>query len=122
MRIARRLGPHGEFVTELVVELTQRRRGYVDVRTQELVDAGSRKAAKKDMENPDFRFRGGCTLLIDPVSSSLRYVIKKHSVLDDEKLNEQRAFLEPGEDDLGVTYTGSKVRFDTNEKFAMLHR
>ena len=45
------------------------------------------------MPEPDFIFHGGCTLLIDPGSQRVRYVIEK-SILDDERLDRQRKYLE----------------------------
>ncbi|HZD04978.1 MAG TPA: hypothetical protein VE173_08665, partial [Longimicrobiales bacterium] len=48
VRPARRIGPDGQFLTELVVEITQARR-------------------EPGLRSGTFRFRGGCTLLFDPV-------------------------------------------------------
>lgn len=132
VRIARRLGPRGEFVTELVVEITQRRRGYLDEEKQEQVDTRAVEIFARDNNGvilrerseytPDFRFRGGCTLLLDPEAGAIRHVIKKNSILDEARLAEQRRFLMPGDNDLGVTYRGVTKRFSTDETFAMLHK
>lgn len=40
VRPARRIGPDGQTIEELVIEITQRRRGYYDPETQRKVDAG----------------------------------------------------------------------------------
>lgn len=133
VRIARRLGIRGDFITELVVEITQRRRGYVEPEKQTLVDnhqvdifaydaQGNKTSKELDEYKPDFRFRGGCTLLLDPDTGQIRYAIKKRSILDNELLDEQRRFLMPGDNNLGVTYTGEKTRFESDETFALLHR
>ena len=87
VRPARRVGPEGQAVTELVVEMTQRRRGYYDPQIQDKVDRGKIKPPK-----PDFIFRGGCTLLIDPDTAKVRYCIYKR-IRSKNRLNRMRRFL-----------------------------
>ena len=60
VRTTRRSGPDGQDVRQLVIEVTQRRRGYFDPKRQKLVDAGKAPRGKGD-----FVFRGGATLIID---------------------------------------------------------
>ena len=43
VRQAWRVGPDGRFLTELVVDVTQRRRGYYNIETQAQVDEGNRR-------------------------------------------------------------------------------
>jgi len=87
VRPARRVGPEGQTVTELVVEMTQRRRGYYNPKIQDKVDRGKIKPRK-----PDFVFRGGCTLLIDPDTTEVRYCIYKR-ILSKNRLDRMRKFL-----------------------------
>jgi len=86
-RPARRVGPEGQTVTELVVEMTQRRRGYYDPEVQEEVDRGEIEPPK-----PDFIYRGGCTLLIDPETAKVRYCIYKR-ILSKNRMDRMRRFL-----------------------------
>lgn len=131
VRPSRRIGPDGQTVTELVVEITQRRRGYYDPKIQNQVDNGeiSRK--------PDFFFRGGCTLLIDPDTAKVRYCIYKR-ITSDNRLNRMRKFLTEYErPSLHSTYFGdSRKKYFKRltsqrkgleeeielEPFALLHR
>ena len=133
VRPARRTGPKGQHLTELVVEMTQARRGYYDSETQDKVD--SRTIEIK--EPPDFIFRGGCTLLIDPETAEVRYCIFKR-ILSKNRLDRMRRFLLGDETpSLRATYFGDsrKAYFQRLiapqmgleegigvEPFALLHR
>ena len=68
MRPARRLGPDGQTLTDLVIEITQRRHGYMNEDLQKRVDRG-------ELAPPphDFWFRGGCTVLVDLDHGEVRY-------------------------------------------------
>jgi hypothetical protein len=101
VRPARRIGPDGQTITDLVVELTQRRRGYYDVKVQSAVDSGEMKPPK-----PDFIYRGGCTLLVDLRTADVRHCIYKR-ILSKARLDRMRSFL-LGNDEpsLYATYVG----------------
>jgi hypothetical protein len=119
VRPARRIGLNGDSRTDLVIEITQRRHGYIDPEIQARIDASDGK-----MEPPphDFWFRGGSTTLIDLETREVRYCIGK-SILNEGRLDRQRRFVSGDTDgSLGATYFGDpKVRGDA-EPFAMLHR
>ena len=67
-----------------------------------------------------FRFRGGCTLLVDAGTGKVRYSIKKP--LDDARRERQRRYvLEQANESLTATYFGSLIA-EGREPFAMLHR
>ena len=51
--------------TDLVIEVTQRRRGYFDPDEQESADRGPAFDPEQD---GDFKYRAGCTILIDPTT------------------------------------------------------
>ena len=146
VRPARRVGPDGQFVTELVIEIVQRRPGYFDDQKQQQADRdwregkygkrpvsdsskrqGHEQAAPREeaqpqpeMEPPDFWFRGGCTLLVNVETGKIRYCIRK-SVLSNDRLNRQREFLgDPPTTSLRATYFGDCE--SGREPFAMLHR
>jgi hypothetical protein len=132
VRPSRRIGPDGQTVTELVVEMTQRRRGYLDKKIQKEVDEG-----KRENEPPDFIFRSGCTLLIDLESGSVKYVISK-GLLDEKRLEKVRRYLDfDGSYPIREMYFGdprgeyfkSLIESEKDEKrtqhfepFAILHR
>ena len=114
MRTTRRSGPDGQDVRQLVIEVTQRRRGYFDPERQKTVDTGKPPAPSV---RGDFLFRGGATLIIDLRENRLRYVIRK-SITDEKRLNEQREMLSR-HDGFGFTYLGDQ---GAREPFAVAHR
>jgi len=130
VRPARRVGPDGENVPVLVVEMTQRRHGYFDPKVQEKADRGEPK-----LPEADFVFRGGCTLLVDP-DATVRYCIYKN-IRNNHRLHRLRQFLTGDDnpslratyfDELGRKYQkAAKQREDLTgrldlEPLALLHR
>jgi hypothetical protein len=92
-----------------VIELTQR--------IPEFVDSDGPTAADTE---PDYYFRGGCTLVVDAETGKVRYSVKKR--LDEERRERQRRYLvDEGNETLAATYFGG-VGKEHNEPFAMLHR
>lgn len=91
-RVARRTGPDGQDVQQLVVQLLQKRRGYFSDADQALATAGDRAALGDRWARPDFWFRGGATIHIDLRDGRLRRVIRKR-IDNDRRLAEERAFL-----------------------------
>jgi len=111
---ARRVGPDGQLIVNLVVELTQRRRGFHDPDRQARADRGLDASAIGD-----FVFRGGSTLVFDLETAEPRYIIRK-SVLSEARLRCRREQLAgSGWSSLRATYFG---RSDGGEPFALLHR
>jgi hypothetical protein len=96
VRPARRVGPDGTMLSDLVVEITQTFRP----------DEGG-------------RFRGGCTLLIDLKTHQVRYFIRK-KVDSEARLLEQQNFGITLSDPLRATYFTDPER--GLEPFALLHR
>lgn len=90
VRPARRIGPDGQTVTDLVIEVTQSRLGYFSLKKQQEVESG-----KKPPVDPDFVLRGGCTLLIDLETGEAKYCVYKR-VLSDNRLNRMREYLKMG--------------------------
>jgi hypothetical protein len=114
-RIARRQGPNGETLEQLVVQIVQRRRGYLSISDQLLADAGERDKLGAGWDTPDFWFRGGSTLLVDLRDGTLRRIIRKR-IDSEDRLADQRVFL--GGDARALT-SGSN---GTTEPFAFIHR
>lgn len=121
VRFAQRTGSKGQVVTDLVVEITQRRRGYFDKRTQEKADSG--KIPPAQMEEPDFIYRSGCTLLIDRSELMVRRVMRTPgTIADNEELDRVRRFLTEGELEPANAFDGPRRMLDAREPFALLHR
>lgn len=123
VRWSSRESPDGDVVTDLIVEITQTRMGYFDEALQRKADKG--EPLGKDAKSQSFKFRGGCTLIIDPETAVIRYVIKK-DVEDQERLRRQRAYRSGGSA-LGLhsTYESCHaLREDEigEEPFGLLHK
>ena len=118
VRVARRTRRDGEQMTDLVVEILQRRRGYLDEKKQAEIER--RKRPLPASEKGDFTMLGGCTLLIDPATSRVRYAITKH-ILSDARLRGQRSYLSGEDPSLRALYLGA-ARDRRDEPFALLHR
>jgi hypothetical protein len=103
VRPARRTGPDFQTLLELVIEVTQRRRGYLDPEKQAQVDGGTLTLPPE----PDFILRGGCTFLVDPESGNVRYCIYK-DIMSENRLKRMRDFIRNSfEGSLYVTYFGN---------------
>jgi hypothetical protein len=116
----------GSARTDLVIEVTQRRRGYFDPELQTQADACADGA---EPPSHDFVYRAGCTVLIDPMTAEVRRVIRtRGSIADDGELERVRCFV-TGENgasgnafDAGLA--ASLVRESAaprDEPFALLH-
>jgi hypothetical protein len=114
VRPTRRIGPDGDDLPQLVVEVTQSRRGFSTSQLQQQADETG-LASKK----ADFVFRGGCTLIVDLHTRQVRYIIRK-DIDSNKRLESQRKYLFEAEaESLGATYFGMSSR---SEPFAFLHR
>lgn len=115
VRTTRRAGPDGQDIRQLVVEVTQRRQGYLDADEQNSADAAPTRRRARPPRG-DFVFRGGATMIFDLRDNKLRYLIRK-SIDDEERLNRHREhILEPSS--AAFTYN----RGSSAEPFALLHR
>jgi hypothetical protein len=118
VRVARRILPDGSPRADLVIEVTQRRRGYLDPRVQARAD----KELPWDAQPPpDFWFRGGCTLIVDAADGEVRYAVRKR-VQSNARLDAQRKFLAGSvSEGLAATYFGHGNALASREPFAFLH-
>jgi hypothetical protein len=116
VRVSRRQGPDGQELHQLVVQITQKRRGYFDTDRQREVDA----ADPRHVEDapPDFWFRGGATVLVDLRDGRLRRVIRKR-IDKKERLDRERAFRMGGVEILAMARRDSEL---PREPFAFMHR
>lgn len=71
---------------------------------------------------PDFKYRAGCTLLIDPERTQIKRVVRTPgTVADDGELNRMRNYLLRGLDPPNAfAGVGERLR-PTAEPFAFLH-
>lgn len=116
VRPTRRVGPDGQFLADVVIEVTQRRPGYFDADVQTRVENGQITPPP-----PDFWFRGGATLIVDLDTGTVRYSVAKN-IWSDKRLARQRDYLGGHTDNsLRAMYFG-RLKQDTREPFAFLHR
>jgi hypothetical protein len=114
VRLARRVGPDGRDLPQLVIEITQSRQGFRDPEKQRRADLGETSEARAD-----FLFRGGCTLVVDVNTGEVRYCIRK-DISSARRLAAQRQFLfELIPESLAATYYGLD---GCDEPLAFLHR
>jgi hypothetical protein len=113
VRRCRRIASNGQERIDVLVEVIQRRAGYLDPADQSKADAGTPPA-----DGPDFVFRGGATLIVDPRAGRIRYAIRK-SVTSAARLEENRAFQSGSGAALGLR--GNYFRGNGSNPFALLH-
>lgn len=119
VRTALRRSPRGGSTTDLVVEITQRRRGYFDADKQKVLDTPGNPEPNDD---GDFLYRAGCTLLINPANMEVRRVIRTPgTIADDRQLGRVRRFLTEGGLEPGNAFDFARKVMSAREPFALLH-
>lgn len=116
----------GSYRTDIVVEVTQSRKGYFDPEVQKQRDNGE----ALDAGNEDFVYRAGCTLVIDSSTQEIRHVIRTPGTIsDDRELNNLRNFLTGNDGSIGNAFDAglqSNSRHEPaatrDEPFAILHQ
>jgi len=119
VRTAMKQGALGWPEQHMVVVLTQWRAGFFDKGKQQAMDQVPNSAHHLER---DFRYRAGCTLLIDPEEMQIRRVIRTpQTVADDNGLDHMRAYLLGGLTPPNA-FAGVAARFgESAEPFALLH-
>jgi len=98
-----RIYPDGRTKTELLILITQR-----ETRSLGMASATAAAAAEADGEQQlSYRFRGGCTLLVDPISGEVSYCIVKR-ISADTRPTLQEAFLRQR---LSIEGLGARARY-----------
>lgn len=130
LRGARRVAPDGKSLNQVIISITQKRTVPIDKNLD--WDKFSKLSDKEKDDVQQFKFRGGCTLILDLQDLSLRYVIKKtiddevdnkgKFVAENERLKRQREYRTAGDAaSLRATYFGKAGNDEIDEPFAMLH-
>lgn len=100
VRPTQRIGPDGEQLNDMVIEITQR----------------------WWPENSEEFFRGGCTIIWDRLNETARYVISKR-VGHPERTKSETAFRAEARETAAISgYVSGAALADANEPFALLHR
>ena len=122
VRTTQRRTQRGSIVSDLVVEIVQRRRGYLDEAVQTQKDRMDPMKFAKD-DDGDFKYRAGCTLIINAATLTIRRIIKTPgTIVDDRQLARQRAFMTGGRLQEGANaFDSPKELLNNREPFAMLH-
>lgn len=127
VRPALRRSVNGSVRPDLVVEITQRRRGYFNPAEQREMDKSKNELSPR--KKGDFMYRGGCTIFIDPATQEIRRVIRTMGTISDNAELERVRRFRAGETEtsgnafdaglfpsLRVASAGLR-----NEPFALLH-
>lgn len=119
VRTALRRDRRGRQSPDVVIEITQRRRGYFDQNQQAAKDNG---APLSEDEKGDFLYRAGCTLLMDPIRMEIRRVIRTPGAIDSEtELERLREHLLGGGLEPTNAFAGPMAVLNAREPFALLH-
>jgi hypothetical protein len=136
VRTALRRDARGAIITDLVVELTQRRGGYFKKEDQKKAEqqphpkkVKTRREAKKFNPMPDFKYRAGCTIVIDTTNNVFRHIIRtRGDVADENEFDQLRKFLTGDADPSASAFAGTRgsslreAQPGLYEPFALLHR
>ncbi|WP_425619294.1 hypothetical protein NA78x_003032 [Anatilimnocola sp. NA78] len=110
-----RLGPDGQHLQDLVIEIVQRRKVMLEPEDQQQLESG--ELPYSDAEEY-FYFRGGCTLIVDGRSGAIRYAVRK-AVNNEQRLADERSFRRnPTNMRLAMTY----FEGDDRSPFRLLHQ
>lgn len=129
VRPALRRTVNGGVRTDLVIEITQRRRGYFDPDEQRAQDEAAAVAGQAPPK-ADFTYRAGCTILIDPRTAEVRRVIRTQgTIASDRELARVRRFLVGDAGVVGNAFDAGLPESQRRERavshdepFALLHR
>ena len=112
----------GSFTTDIVIEVTQRRRGYFDPKVQEEKD----KNGVTPGEEADFTYRAGCTIIINPTNQEIRRIIRTpDTIRSNRELSRLRDFIMGDDGVVGNSFNAGFIaehESNRDEPFYMLHK
>jgi hypothetical protein len=114
----------GNMSTDLVVEVTQRRAGFLDKADQRAADRGGTRwtSGNRSLKKKDFTFRRGCTLIIDVNNGVLRRIISTvGDVTNETELDHMRRYLTSDAMEPPNAFARAVTSFASREPFALLH-
>lgn len=118
LRVARRLAPDGQSITELIATIVQRRPMRFGDGDPECLKTWN----DKDEANADAWFYGGCTLLIDIATGQVRYCVGKY-INSKTRWSRQLKFQKNAiASSMGAMYYGRRSVNAGDEPFAAMHR
>jgi hypothetical protein len=119
VRTAMKRGALGFAEPHMVVVVTQWRAGFFDRKTQEARD---KAPGAWDSKDRDFKYRAGCTLLIDPEEMRIRRVIRTPgNVANGDELDRMRRYLLDGLSPPNAFAQIAERLGGSAEPFALLH-
>jgi len=122
VRTALRRGSKTNLVPDLVIEITQRRRGFFDIEDQKKADAGQPIKGRRK-ESCDFWFRRGCTLVVNQRARLVRWMARTHGdICDDGEMERVRSFLLGSTVDELDAFVGPIGPHRLTNQFAAVHR
>lgn len=124
LRQARRVGPDGDALNQVIISITQKRE-VPKAEWSKFIegnDAMLKNINLADNAEETITFRGGSTMIIDLDTHKLKFCINKLMV-DPERLKEQVIYQKGTSDDsLHATYFSKIMTKDNPEPLSMLHR
>ena len=122
VRTALRRGSKTNLVPDLVIEITQRRRGFFNMDDQKKADAGDPIKGRRK-ESCDFWFRRGCTLVVNQRARLVRWMAKTPGdICDDAEMDKVRSFLLGSTVDELDAFVGPIGPHKLTNQFAIVHR
>jgi hypothetical protein len=124
VRTAIRRNLRGRLVTDLVIEITQRRAGFATETEQSEYDTGETPftSGSRSARKALFNFRRGCTLIIDPERAEIRRIIcTPGNVRDNAELDRVRRFIVGGGLQPANAFAEPLAIMEREEPFAFLH-
>jgi hypothetical protein len=119
VRTAMKRGVLGFPEPHMVVVVTQWRAGFFDRKTQKARD---KTPGAWDSEDRDFKYRAGCTLLIDPEETRILRVIRTPgNVANEDELDRMRRYLLDGLSPPNAFAQIAERLGGSAEPFALLH-
>ncbi|MGL4550012.1 MAG: hypothetical protein ACRC33_02395, partial [Gemmataceae bacterium] len=106
VRPARRVGPDGQSLTDLIIVITQR----------------ETRPLGPEPDAPEYTFRGGCTLIVDSETGEVRYCVVKNIDNQGRRERQQRFLLQGVQSSGLVRSLGLGERSAAHEPFALIHR